>query len=239
MLLYYYVLLVVCSLALAGKDYYKLLGVGKTATDADIKRAFRKLAMKYHPDRNKEPNAESTFREIAEAYEVLSDPSKRRQYDQFGDSTFSQGGNSGFGGSGFNFDFSSFFKEFDESFNARRQGGRQGGGHKFKFGDSFFNFDDLWNDQDGLFGRQAGGNHKPKHPGGGGMFDFDFGDMFGAASSMFGGDSAHHDTHQNIHRSMHKSSHSGHASHGGQTGQSCRTVTQRFGNTVTTFTQCT
>lgn len=66
------------------KDYYKTLGVGKTADDSEIKAAYRKLARKYHPDVNKDPNAEETFKDINEAYQVLSDPEKRKKYDQFG-----------------------------------------------------------------------------------------------------------------------------------------------------------
>lgn len=68
------------------KEYYKLLGVGKTASDKDIKQAYRKLARKYHPDVNPgDKTAEDRFKEISEAYEVLSDPDKRQKYDQFGD----------------------------------------------------------------------------------------------------------------------------------------------------------
>lgn len=66
------------------KDYYKILGVDRNATQEEIKRAFRRLALKYHPDRNKSPDAEEKFKEISEAYAVLSDPEKRRQYDIFG-----------------------------------------------------------------------------------------------------------------------------------------------------------
>ncbi|PIK49819.1 putative dnaJ-like subfamily B member 9 [Apostichopus japonicus] len=73
-------------------NYYSLLGVEKTASDKEIKRAFRKLAVKYHPDKNKEPGAEEQFVEIAEAYEVLSDPEKRRQYDQVGHNNFMNNG---------------------------------------------------------------------------------------------------------------------------------------------------
>lgn len=90
------------------KDYYETLGVNKNASDEEIKRAFRKLAKQYHPDVNKEPGAAEKFKEIGEAYAVLSDPSKRKTYDQFGSAAFENGGSadaSGAGGFG-GFDFS-------------------------------------------------------------------------------------------------------------------------------------
>lgn len=85
-----------------GKDYYKILGVAKTATDDDLKKAYRKLALKYHPDKNRTPGAEERFKEIAEAYEILSDKKKRQVYDQFGEEGLSGGGagSAGAGGPG-------------------------------------------------------------------------------------------------------------------------------------------
>lgn len=68
-----------------GKDYYSILGIEKGASDEDIKKAYRKQALKWHPDKNKSPHAEEKFKEVAEAYEVLSDPKKRDIYDQFGE----------------------------------------------------------------------------------------------------------------------------------------------------------
>jgi len=66
------------------RDYYEVLGVERGASADDIKKAFRKLAFQYHPDRNKEPDAEEKFKEFSEAYAILSDPEKRQQYDNFG-----------------------------------------------------------------------------------------------------------------------------------------------------------
>lgn len=98
------------------RDYYEVLGVSKTATEAEIKSAFRKLAKQYHPDVSKEANAAEKFKEAQEAYAVLSDSDKRRQYDQFGHSAFSNnpGGTGGFDFSGF--DFSDIF---DDIFGGR------------------------------------------------------------------------------------------------------------------------
>lgn len=88
------------------KDYYEVLGVDKNASSAEIKSAFRKLAKKYHPDVSKEPNAEEKFKEAQEAYAVLSDENKRKQYDQYGHAAFDNNG-AGFDYS--NFDFSDIF----------------------------------------------------------------------------------------------------------------------------------
>ena len=94
------------------RDYYEVLGVSKTASDSEIKSAFRKLAKKYHPDVSKEDNAAELFKEAQEAYAVLSDPDKRKKYDQFGHNAFqnASGGFSGFEG----FDFGDMGDIFDD-----------------------------------------------------------------------------------------------------------------------------
>ena len=87
------------------RDYYEVLGVDKNADDATLKKAYRKLAKKYHPDMNPgDKEAEAKFKEATEAYSVLSDADKRRQYDQFGHAAFENGGGGAGGGFG-GFDF--------------------------------------------------------------------------------------------------------------------------------------
>jgi len=82
----------------SSQDYYSLLGVSKTASEAELKAAYRKAALQWHPDRNKAPEATAKFKEINQAYEVLSDPQKRQTYDQYGHSAFEQGGMGNAGG---------------------------------------------------------------------------------------------------------------------------------------------
>ncbi|MDD3187731.1 MAG: molecular chaperone DnaJ [Bacilli bacterium] len=105
------------------KDYYEVLGVSKSATEAEIKSAFRKLAKQYHPDVNKEAGAAEKFKEAQEAYAVLSDEGKRKQYDQYGHAAFS--GNNGAGSAGFDFSDMDFSDIFGDIF---------GGGFGFNFG---------------------------------------------------------------------------------------------------------
>ncbi|MGX7014414.1 molecular chaperone DnaJ [Vagococcus silagei] len=121
---------------MAKRDFYEVLGVSKTATDAEIKKAYRKLSKQYHPDINKEADAEDKFKEVSEAFEILSDPQKRAAYDQYGhsstDPNFGAGGFGGFqdfGGGGFG-GFEDIFESFfgggggsrQSSTNAPRQG---------------------------------------------------------------------------------------------------------------------
>ena len=111
------------------QDYYELLGVQKNASEAELKKAYRKLAMKYHPDRNQgNTESEAKFKEINEAYEVLSDSSKRAVYDQFGHAGLNQGagGAGGHGGADFG-DFGDVFGDiFENFFGGRGQGAQRG-----------------------------------------------------------------------------------------------------------------
>jgi len=195
---------VFCVLGVRGKkDYYKSLGLERGASEKEIKNAFRQLAKKYHPDKNPDKDTTKKFREIAEAYEVLRDEDKRRQYDAQGHNAWS-GPNAG----GFkpgNFNFEDLFKDFDDDF----------------FGDLKPHF------------AQHFGSHKAAHEAAGGHFDFndvnfedfftgfnnDHNDFFGRDMDvdMFGSSQVR--TEQ-------------------KNGQKCRTVTQKVGNTVTTYTQC-
>ncbi len=116
---------------MAKADYYELLGVSRTATEAELKSAFRKLAMKHHPDKNPGDHAaEAKFKELNEAYQVLSDQQKRAAYDRFGHAAFENGG----GGPGFGNDFASsmadIFEDLFGEMSGRRGGGRRADGRE-------------------------------------------------------------------------------------------------------------
>ena len=121
------------------RDYYEVLEVSRSASEDEIKKAYRKLAIKYHPDRNPgDAEAEAKFKEAAEAYDVLHDPQKRQQYDQFG---FDAPGG-GFGG-----------------------GNPFGGAGGFSMDDIFSMFGDVFGGHGGGFGGFGGGGHAPKFRG--------------------------------------------------------------------------
>ena len=115
---------------MAKRDFYEVLGLSKTASDEEIKKAYRKMAMKYHPDRNQgeaAKEAEVKFKEIKEAYEMLSDAEKRSAYDQFGHAGVDPNMRGGAGGAGFGGFGDSFGDIFGDIFGQarRQQGGRQ------------------------------------------------------------------------------------------------------------------
>jgi molecular chaperone DnaJ len=110
---------------MAKRDYYEVLGVARGASEADMKAAFRKLAMKYHPDRNPgDKDCEHHFKEVNEAYDVLKDAQKRAAYDRFGHAAFEHG--MGAGGAGFGADFASSFADIFEDLFGMGGGGRRG-----------------------------------------------------------------------------------------------------------------
>ena len=112
------------------EDYYEVLGISKNATAAEIKKAYRKKALQYHPDKNPgDSSAEEKFKKSAEAYEVLSDADKKARYDQFGHAAF-EGGAGGFGGGGMNMD--DIFSQFGDIFGGAFGGGGFGGQRRVK-----------------------------------------------------------------------------------------------------------
>ncbi len=118
---------------MAKRDFYEVLGVERGASEADLKKAYRRLAMKYHPDRNPgDKEAEDKFKEANEAYEVLSDASKRAAYDQYGhagvDPNMGGGAGAGFGGASFSDIFGDVFSDFFGGGGAR--GGSRGGAQR-------------------------------------------------------------------------------------------------------------
>lgn len=130
-----------------GKDYYKILGLSKNATDDDIKKAYRNLALRYHPDKNKAADAEEKFKEVAEAYEVLSDKRKRDMFDKYGEEGLKGGVPGGQGSDGnFYYEFhgdprATFAQFFGNSspFQAffENMGGRDAQSTLFGFDDGF------------------------------------------------------------------------------------------------------
>ncbi|XP_054279634.1 dnaJ homolog subfamily B member 9-like [Macrosteles quadrilineatus] len=227
-------MLAAVELAEMKRDYYDVLGVDRKATTQQIKRAFRKQAAKYHPDKNKDPGAEDKFKEINEANEVLSDEEKRKRYDMFGHEGQPgaapqwQEGPAGHGGFQFTFDddlFRNFFgQEFGGEkfhFNQREFHGRQP--HQGHQHHNFFSFNDFFEEEDfpqRTFG-DFFGERDPHRFGGGSSY---FGSHYG------GGHHNHHEPRAYQQQSRWRSS--------GHTGTRCKTVTQRIGNTVTTYTQC-
>ena len=119
---------------MAKRDYYEILGVSREADDKEIKRAYRKLAMKYHPDRNPDDeDADHKFKEASEAYEILSDSSKRAAYDQFGHAGVDGSAGGGFGGGGGGASFSDIFGDvFGDIFGGGR-GGRNTRGADLRY----------------------------------------------------------------------------------------------------------
>lgn len=110
------------------KDYYNVLGINKGASDDEIKKAYRKKAMEFHPDKNPDnPQAETKFKEAAEAYDVLSNPEKKSNYDRFGTADanpFGGGGGNPFGGFGHGFSMDDIFSQFGDIFGQNKGGGR-------------------------------------------------------------------------------------------------------------------
>ena len=132
------------------RDYYDILGVSKRATDEQLKIAFRKKALEYHPDRNKSKDAEAKFKEINEAYQILSDSEKRAKYDQIGHAGVTgPAGSEGFEGfGGFGDIFDSFFADFDSTTNDYYDLKRIDPGYRVYFGEQDYfdlveNLDDL------------------------------------------------------------------------------------------------
>ncbi|TNM91264.1 dnaJ homolog subfamily B member 9-like [Takifugu flavidus] len=210
--------LLISEFILAKRDYYEILGVPKDATERQIKKAFHKLALKYHPDRNKGPDAEAKFREIAEAYETLSDDKRRQEYDQLGHGPSPGDGHRGGGGAdGGNYNFRQHFQSFnfDDIFKDFSHQHHQHHFHSQNQANHKRHFDSHFQAHQEAMNRHRRQVHREGF--GGGLFD----NMFEDLEKMFS---------FNTHRSESRFQ--------GSAKQHCRTVTQRRGNMVTTFTDC-
>ncbi|WP_270707601.1 J domain-containing protein [Clostridium fessum] len=178
------------------RDYYDILGIKRDASAETIKKAFRKLAKKYHPDSNAgNPQAEQMFKDVNEAYSILSDPEKRKLYDRFGHAAFdpnsaAYGTTGGSGASG---------DPFGSGFGGAGQGGAwhyqsgPGGYAEYHFtGDDMGDMGDIFGDMfGGMFrGKSSGGSSRSRHFTGGSGANFTSGSDFGGSSAHFGGGSS-------------------------------------------------
>jgi len=142
-------------ISMANKDFYQLLGVSKTSSAEEIKKAYRKMALEWHPDRNKSSEANEKFKEINKAYEVLSDPKKKEAYDQYGEAAF-QPGSGGFGGQG---PFGGTYKQGPFTYTYSTYGGGQGSPFEDAgFSDPFEIFEQFFGG--GFGGRTRGGTRR-------------------------------------------------------------------------------
>jgi len=226
------------------RDHYQVLGVKKDATKHEIHRAFRQLAKKYHPDKNKEKGASEEFMKIFKAYETLSDEKKRKEYDDqlngsaHGFHNWHQTTNS----PNINdFDIHEFFKQYEDQFMRHAQFfDNQHHGHQDMHPEhSHFhgiNLDELFHDIDQdelnsfghLFEHHSGHNHNHLHP-----HHHPMEGHFGDGNSYFGNLYSHGALHDFQHNSIHQAGHR----QGG--GYSCKTVTKQVNGMVMTQTSCT
>lgn len=232
----------------SNQDYYKTLGVEKDATKHEIHKAFRQLAKKYHPDKNKEKGAQDEFIRIFKAYETLSDEKKRKEYDEASKGGPNHGSFNGWQSNGMgDFDMNEFFKQYEDQFFRHTQHFSQDNhdqqhhqhhhqqhhnDHHQQFKFHGVNLDELFHDidEDELhsFGR---------------MFDFhghnhlhdDMDGTFGDGASFFG---THipAQIHDTLHQYQHQHSHYNSESHHG--GYSCQTITKQVNGMVMTQTSC-
>ncbi|MBI2617436.1 DnaJ domain-containing protein [Candidatus Gottesmanbacteria bacterium] len=140
------------------RDYYEVLGVSKNATESDIKRAYRKLALQWHPDRNKSTEATEKFKEINKAYEILSDTKKREVYNQYGDSAFQPGGGFGAGREPFEGQQTGRYGPFTYTYTTYGGSPFEGGGDFGGFSDPFEIFEQFFG-VGSPFGRGRGKQH--------------------------------------------------------------------------------
>jgi len=208
----FFFLVIAVTVCLAETDYYKVLGLKKGATTKEIKKAFRSLALKYHPDKSKDPKAVEKFRAIAEAYEVLRDPERRKQYENMGHKHFYT--NTGYKPKA---DFKDLFKDFEDLFKEF--------GHMEDFMKQHFASHKMETEAHGGFfdfGRDIDLDA---------LFDQD--DFVETGIFEEGNDNLHdymHNHGKDILKNV-KAKES-------KSGKKCKTITKKVGNSLTTYTEC-